>query len=125
MRGLGKILFGFSIVTGALLLYVHERVEILQVSYALYEKSSELSQKAEEFRRLNFEVARLRSPQSLEARLKQMSLSFTLPKEIRLLRIPESDVTRPLEALPLPPPSPNFFDFFGQWIQIAQARTEQ
>ena len=125
MKGFGKILFGFAMVTAALLLYVHERVEMLEVSYQIQAKSAELSQKAEEFRRLNFEVAQIRSPQNLEKRISELSLSLTLPQEIHALPVPESMAPAKEKVLPIQPQSPKLFNFFGQWIQIAQARTDQ
>lgn len=125
MKGLGKILFGFVVLTATLLLYVHERVEMLKVSYQIYYKSSELSKKGEEFRRLKFEVSQLRSPQALEKRLGELEFSLTLPKEIKALKV-SGPVTRELtRSLPVEPSRGNLFDFLGQWIQIAQARTDQ
>lgn len=125
MKGLGKVLLGFTVLTGALLFYVHERIEMLRVSYQIHEKSSVLAQRSEEYRRLNFEVAQLRSPQKLEQRLQDLSLPLALPKEIQVLRVPLSLETKSLEALPLEPPTRGVFKFLGQWIQVAQARTDQ
>lgn len=125
MKGFGKLLLGFSLLTGALLLYVHERVEVLRVSYRIYEKSSELAERAEEFRRLKFEVSQLRSPQALEKRLEELSLSLDLPKEIQVLRVPESIAPVEVRPLPLRTSPHGFLDFVGQWIQVAQARTDQ
>ena len=125
MKGLGKILLGCSIVTGALLLYVHERVEMLRTSYQIYEKSSELSQRGEAFRRLKFEVSRLHSPQVLEKRLGELSLSLALPKQIKVLKVPEPVRSETAVPLPVQPPRGSLFDFVGQWIQVAQARTDQ
>lgn len=125
MRGLGKFLFGFIVLTSTLLLYVHERVEVLRVSYRIQKKSVQLSQTAEEFRRLNFEVSELRSPQSLENKLKKLSLPLTLPKQIQVLRVSDSVLQPKIESLPLRSTSHNLLDFLGQWIQVAQARTEQ
>ncbi len=126
MKGFGKILLGFSILTGLLLFYVHQRVEILRVSYRIHSKSSDLAQKVEDFRRLKFEVNKMRSPDRIQKRLEDMSLPFTLPKQIEVLRVPDQAVP-PSETKPfLPNSSPDsFVDFLGQWIQIAQARTEQ
>lgn len=125
MKGFGKLLLGFSLLTAALLVYVHERVEVLRVSYRIYEKSSQLAERAEEFRRLKFEVSQLRSPQALEKRLEELSLSLDLPKEIQVLRVPESVSAVEVRPLPLRPPAHGFLDFVGQWIQVAQARTDQ
>ena len=126
MKGLGKILLGFAILTSVLLFYVHQRVEILRASYRIHEKSSKLSKKVEEFRHLKFDVDRMRSPELLQKRLENLSLPFTLPKQIQVIRVPDTTV-QPSEANPFLPASSSgsFFDFLGQWIQIAQARTEE
>lgn len=126
MRGVGKILFTCSIVTAVLLLYVHERVEMLRISYQIQKKSSQLSHEAEEYRRITFEVAQMRSPQNLEKRLEELSLPLTLPKSIQVLRVPpEPPIRHPISPVPFHVPSRNFLDFLGQWIQVAQARTDQ
>ena len=125
MKGLGKILFACVVMTATLLLYVHERVEMLRVSYQIQKRSSQLSQKSEDYRRLTFEVAQLRSPQNLEKKLEELSLPLTLPKEIQVLRVPEQPIPGPASPLSFHVPSHNFFDFLGQWIQVAQARTDQ
>jgi len=123
MKGLGKLLAGFSLVTLALLLYVHERVEMLRVSYRIYEKSSLLAAQSEELRRLRYEVSELRSPQALERRLGELSLPLTLPKEIKVLKVPAPSLSPAVDSLPVRVPSKSLLDFVGQWIQIAQART--
>lgn len=124
-RGLGKILVVFTIVTAGALLYVHERVEMLRVSYRIYKKSSILSEQSEALRRLKFEVTQLRSPEALERRLSELSLPLTLPKEIRVLKV-SVPVNQPaIETLSVPRPAGIFFDFVGQWVQVAQARTDQ
>jgi hypothetical protein len=128
MRGLGKFLIGFAVVTSALLLYVHEKVEILRVSYRIHEKSRHLSEKAEEFRRMKFEVAQLRSPQNLEKRLGELELPLALPKQIQALRVPATMPAPESTSFLLPSshhPLNGLLDFLGQWIQVAQARTEQ
>lgn len=126
MRGLGKIILGCVIVTASLLLYVHERVEMLRTSYVIQRKSTFLAQRSEDFRRLTFEVTQLRSPQALEKRIEELSLPLTLPKQIQVLRISEPSLQSQVPSLPLQVvPQGNLFDFLGQWIQVAQARTEQ
>lgn len=125
MRGLGKILMGCLILTSGVVLYVHERVEVLRVSYRIQKRSSELARGAEDLRRLQFEVAQLRSPQFLEKRLEALSLPLTLPQEIRVLEVPAPRVEPPLKGVAMGVPSTNFLDFLGQWIQVAQARPDQ
>lgn len=124
MKGLGKILIGFSLATAVLLVYVHERVEMFRISYRIYDRSAQLSKRAEEYRLLKFEVTQLRSPQSLEKRLQAMSLPFALPKEIKVLRVP-TPVVQARESLPVHVQTQSLFHFLGQWVQVAQARTDQ
>ena len=125
MRGLGKILVGFAIITAGVLLYVHERVEMLRVSYRIHKKATAFSKQSEEFRRLQFEVAELRSPEALEKRLGELPLTLTLPKEIRVLKVPVPASQPVTDTLAIPRPTGHFFDFVGQWIQVAHARTDQ
>ena len=125
MKGSGKILLGCALVTLALLLYVGERIEMIRASYRIHDLSRRLSSHAEAYRQLKFDVAQRRSPQSLEMRLKELSLPLTLPKQIQVLRVPETNPDS-LKPIPLTPsPSNRFFDFIGQWMHVAQARTEQ
>ena len=123
MRGLGKILLSFSLVTSVLLLYVGERVEILRVSYRMDTETGRLTEKSEELRQLRFEVAQLRSPRLLEKRLEELPLTLTLPKQIQALKVPAVESLPLSGAPPLASSTPNLFDFLGQWIQIAHART--
>lgn len=125
MKGLGKLLTGFCLVTTLFLLYVHERVEMLRLSYRIYEKSAQLSNQGEEYRQLQFEVAQLRSPQALEKRLAELSLPLTIPKEIKVLRVPQEPAGPRREPLPVRVPTHSPFHFLGQWVQVAQARTDQ
>jgi cell division protein FtsL len=126
MKGLGKILFGLAIVTATLLLYVHERVEMIRVSYRIHDKSVQLSERTEEFRHLKFQVTQFRSPQHLEKKMNELELALTLPKQIQVLKVPASKPVVPVRVpLPLKTTTDKFFDFLGQWTQIAQARTEQ
>ena len=99
--------------------------EMLRISYRINEKTTRLSRRQEEFRRLKFEVSRLRSPQHLEQRLGELSVPLTLPKQIQVMRVPARAAAPRLEALPVEPPSHRILNFLGRWVQIAQARTEQ
>ena len=123
MRGLGKILLSFSLVTSVLLFYVGERVEILRVSYRMDTETGRLTEQSEELRQLRFEVAQLRSPYLLEKRLEELPLPLTLPKQIQALKVPSVESLPLSGAPPLASPGPNLIDFLGQCIQIAHART--
>lgn len=125
MKGLGKILLSFTLATSVLLLYVEERVEILRVSYRMDTETRRLTERAEELRRLRFEVAQLRSPRLLEKRLQELPLTLTLPKQIQALKVPAVEPLPLSGTAPLGSSGPNLFDFLGQWIQIAQARTDE
>ena len=125
MKGFGKLIFVFSILTATLVVYVHERVEIFRVSYKIQRKTLELAQRTEEHRRLKYDIARLHSPQHLEKRLEELSLPLTLPQEIQVLRVPQWEAPQKLQPLPFDPPQRRFFGFLGDWVRMAQARTDQ
>ncbi len=123
MKGLGKVISCFCLVTAVFVLYVHERVEMLRLSYRIYQKSAQVSRQGEAYRRLKFEVTQMRSPESLEKRLGELPLPLTLPKEIKVLRVPEETVPLQREPLAIQVPVHSVFHFLGQWVQVAQART--
>ena len=124
MKGLGKVISCFCLVTVVFILYVHERVEMLRLSYRIYHKSAQVSRQGEAYRQLKFEVAQMRSPESLEKRLGELPLPLTLPKEIKVLKVPQETVPlQQREPLAVPVPTHSLFHFLGQWVQVAQART--
>ena len=125
MKGLGKVLASFCLVTAIFLLYVQERVEMLRISYRIYQTSGQVSNKGEAYRKLEYQVAQLRSPESLEKRLTELPLPLALPKEIKVLRVPQEPAELHREPLPVRVPTHSLFHFLGEWVQVAQARTEQ
>ena len=128
MKDLGKVLLFIGMASVLPLLYVHEQVALVHISYRIDEQSSKLSKMAEEYRRLKFEVDQLKSPRFLEGKMKELSLDLTLPKEIRVVRIPPS--LQPPAVPPLVPISTGLvperiLNFLGRWVDIAQAKTDQ
>ena len=123
MKGLGKVISCFCLVTAVFVLYVHERVEMLRLSYRIYQKSAQVSRQGEAYRQLKFEVAQMRSPESLEKRLGELPLPLALPKEIKVLKVPQEAVPFQQEPLAVRVPTHQPFHFLGQWVQVAQART--
>lgn len=128
MKDLGKIIFFIGIASLPLLFYVHEQIGLFHVSYLIDAQSSALSKMSEEYQRLKFEVDQLRSPRFLEGKMKELSLDLTLPKEIRVVRVPRSfqvpHPTRHLEPISVGPMSDRILNFLGRWVDIAQAKTD-
>jgi cell division protein FtsL len=128
MKGIGKILISMSFGTFLLFLYVHAQVSLVSVSYSLDRQSKKLAESQEEYRRLKFEVEQLRAPRRLEEKMKEWGLELSLPKEVRVVRVPMPD---PVEAqtmteeIQLQPFSKGLMDFLGRWVKVAQAKTER
>jgi len=127
MKGTGKIILGVSVGVMALLIYVHGQFLLFQTSYTMNHKAEMIREKGESYRQLKFEVDRLKAPRLLEARMAEREMDLTLPKKIRVVRIPEQPVLAPIEVTQTisQPLAGQFVDFLGKWVGIAQARTEQ
>ena len=127
MKGCGKIILGVSAAAAFLLFYVHGQVALFRLSYAMDAQSKALAQRSEEYRRLKFEVDRLKAPLPLEEKMRKLSIDLTLPKEVRVVRIPAAALPEPRPVVPFASaPVPNgFLKFLGRWVDIAQAKTDR
>ena len=129
MKGSGKILFCVVVLSLLFLFHVHEQIVIFKVSYRLNEKSDLLAQRSEEYRRLKYEVDQLKAPRLLEEKIKERSMDLTMPKEVRVVRMPAAlDRTIQKQAAPdlslKPSITGKFMNFLGRWIEVAQAKTD-
>lgn len=126
MKGIGKtILFilGFSLF---FVLYVRGQIALLHVSYQIDAKSDKVTELSEEYRRLRFEVEQLKAPRLLEEKMKQMRLDLTLPQEIRVVKVPLRDLVTPsFQNMAVQPTiATRLANFFGQFVEVAQAKTD-
>jgi hypothetical protein len=126
MKGIGKVLFCITVGALFFLLYVHEQVALLHVSYQIESRSEKLIRLSEESRQLRFEVEQLKAPRLLDEKMKQMSLDLTLPQEIRVIRVPESALSSEssLQKISTRPMVGRLTDFFGRFVDVAQAKTD-
>ena len=126
MKGIGKIVLLLAAGTFFFLLYVREQVALLDVSYQIDARSEKLMHLSEEYRQLRFEVEQLKAPRLLEEKMNKMSLDLTLPREIRVIRLPADSLTHQhaLEQISARPMSGRIADFFGRFIDVAQAKTD-
>ena len=115
-----KRIMGF-LITGTLLLllYVHQQISILQVSYSIEKKEREVARLSEDYKISKFELTRLYSPYLLSRRVKSASLNLTTPKAREIIK-----VTKPRMIAPPAPvvPWPNRLPWFG-FVKEAQAKT--
>ena len=88
MQGTFKFMTVFIVATVLLLFYVHAEISLFRISYVISEQTHELTEKNEKFRRLKFEVDQLKAPQLLESKIHEWELDLTLPKEVRVVRVP-------------------------------------
>ena len=126
MKDAGKILIAISIATALFLMYVHEQIALFRISYAIDASRDARAQKAEAYRRLEFEVEQLKAPRLLEQRMKDFGLDLTLPKEIRVVRVPQAALPERLASpqVAVQPFSAGLTRFLGRWVDVAQAKTD-
>ncbi len=125
MKGLGKVMACVFAVCFFMLLYVHEQISLIRVSYLLDVKSDKLAKMTEEYRQVKFEVDQLKAPRLLEQKIKQLSLDLTLPQEIRVIKMPASRLEVPLGDIQVHSFSNGVLDFLGRWVEVAQAKTDR
>ena len=70
MKGIGKIIVGVMTISILLVLYVHEQVALLHVSYLLDSRVDKVTRLSEEYRQLKFEVEQLKAPKLVEEKMK-------------------------------------------------------
>ena len=104
-----------TIVTLALLLYVHEQISLFRVSYSIQAKERQV------YKLAKFRVARLRSPQVLSQRMKQLSLNLTTPTEQEVIRILRPQMVSQEQTMKWP--DPIHFLSWLHFIKEAQAKT--
>ena len=124
MKGTGQIICATVFSAFLLLLYVHGQTVLFDLSYGIDAHNKQLTRLSEEYRRLKFEVERMKAPLLLESKMKQLSLNLGLPKEVKVIRV-ESEETKKVE-LPqhdamISSPN-NLMRFLGRWIDVAQAQ---
>ena len=122
--GSSKRTFAFLILgTLALLLYVHEQVAIIQVSYSIEKKEREVARLSEDYKTARFKVARLRSPHVLNERMKKLSLDLTAPTDQKVLRVLKRKAV-PVETEVRWPAPFQFLSLF-HFVKEAQAKTSK
>lgn len=125
IQSAGKTILGIGVLTLLLLVYVHEQIALVRVSYLIDAKSVEYSRLSEEYRRIKFEVDQLKAPRLLEEKMKNLSLQLTLPQEIHVIKTPAPKLSvQDRQISPAAALSGNVFHFLGHWVDIAQAKTD-
>ncbi len=117
-----KLFAGLLLLTLALLLHVHMQVSIFKVSYAIQKNNKLFAELSDEFRLQRYELSKLYSPSYLDKRKKEMNLKLTVPREIKVVMVPEFKIadTAVIEA---PPIIRQGLFSFANFIKEAQAKT--
>ncbi|MBI3316557.1 MAG: hypothetical protein HYZ85_00940 [Candidatus Omnitrophica bacterium] len=127
MKDALKTILVIAGITGLFVTYVHEQISLFKISFVLDQQYESLNRKAEEYRRLKFEVDQRKAPRVLEQKMKELELDLTLPKEIRVFRLapkPEAVLASASAPPTFHPFSSSLMDFLGRWIEVAQAKTD-
>ena len=116
-----------AIITLAALIYVHQQVELLKLSYAIDCKEKALKTIIDQREILRYNISNLESPSRLEQILLSRNINVSLPKRaqvIRLARVPSNiDSGKLLGVSGLEERAGifRFFDFLGGRVE-AHAR---
>ena len=103
------------------------QISIFQISYDLNKKTEVLKEKQEIFNGVKLEIDRLKAPRLLESKLQKMDLDLILPQNVQIVKVPAiPQMTQPLQSS-LSKSTGGFassFDFFGKWVNVAQAKMD-
>ena len=127
MKGSVKILILITIVTCAMLFYVHLQAASVLVSFEIHKSSRAIAQKQELLRRFQYKVDQLRAPRLLEEKMKRNDMGLALPHKVQIVEVPPvADLVIPVnqERKVARTFSSEVSNFLGRWIQTAQAKTD-
>jgi hypothetical protein len=94
---MGKYIISLAVVTGCMLLFVHQQIAIIQCSYKINKNEDVLAELRETNKNLKFQLASYTSPTSLDEKLANADIDLVFPEHITVVQIPT--VTR--EAMQL------------------------
>lgn len=126
MKGTGKTLLIIATISCFALFYVHLQTSSFLISYDINKYSETFSEKKEAFRHLKFEVNKLKAPRLLDEKISEHELSLKLPSTIDVIEMPNAMFKTPVgkEIINVNPLTSVLSNFWGQWIRVAQAKTE-
>lgn len=96
MRYLGRYIAGLFLVTVLMLLYVNQHVTSIRYSYTINKKEDTLIALRDEAKSLQYQLAAIKSPTTLEERLAEAEVTLVLPEHVEILTVPVVPVTPPL-----------------------------
>jgi len=125
MKGSGRVFLSVLMLTMLMVGYVHFQVSSFVVSYDIYALNEEFESKDKIHKQLKFEVNQLKAPNYLKQQMDEKDLSLTLPKAIKTIEVPIPETYAPViePQKEIPPFNSGIFGFLGQWVKVAQAKT--
>ena len=129
MKGIGKMICFQAGLATLLLSYVHLQAGLFETSYAIDANNKIHSEKVEEYRFLKYQVDQMKAPVVLEKKLGELQLDLHRPNEINVVRYvtpqPQTNLAVDLPELQGWGLFTNRVgEFFGRWVQVAQATME-
>lgn len=88
MKHFGKFIVVLIILTGCMLLFVHQQIAIIQCSYEINKNESLLTDLKERNKNLRFQLASYTSPTSLNQKLSAADIDLVFPEQITVVKVP-------------------------------------
>lgn len=97
---LAKFVILTFIITAALLLYTHQRLEAVKLSYEISEKGLAMNKLLDREKELEYNVAKLKSPTYLELQLAKSDVRLVMPERWQVFETPGLEKNRANRQLP-------------------------
>jgi len=125
MRVFRTVLF-MAFVTLVALVYVHQQVELVKLSYALGYKEKKLKDMLDHNEGLGYNIENLEDPSRLEQVLLSKNISVAFPKSSNVVRAAKASVKGPAESIRTIGVEKPFsvFGMFEAFIPKAEAQTK-
>jgi len=82
-----KFLIGISVLTLAALLYVHQQIELVKVSYTINAKEKAVKELVDRKESLLYNIANLEAPSRLEKVLSAKKIDIVFPKRGQIVKV--------------------------------------
>ncbi len=117
MKGIIRFFIAVSMGTCLLILYIHQNVRLIQVSYDIRLNETRLAEVSDEYKQILFELDMLRAPASLEDKIMRANIDLVHPTDVQVIESAQPDPLRIVHHAAYP----THLSFLGKLDFISEA----
>lgn len=118
-----KTIISVSCVTALALLYVHQQVELVKLSYTIEQREKTLKSMLDHNESLGYNIDNLEAPSRLEQVLIAKKIDVSFPKRSHVVKV--ARLSAPIKGISASPPPQKGLGIWGLFEFISPAREAQ